>query len=326
MILALDGGSTKTLAVVMDEKSLELKGVGLGGSANYTTGSPKHASIEMENAIKGALNMSHIKLSEIKKRIFAIAGIGDSLDATNQGRSIVNDLIGDNFEVMNDGISAYYLGNLNHDGIVFAPGTGSVGYVKKRDNMRRIGGWGWAIGDFSAAIWIVKKGIEVAMFEEDSGEKDRLISKRLNTFFGCSLRELVWKVETKTIPKDKLSSFAPELAKLASEGYPPAFYIFKKSAEYISSLTNEIINEFREEEIEVSLVGGTMLAGDFYLNLLKKNMTHKFQTFFGYQVVIGALIYALRKFDSGLRESLAKQLDTILLAVPQKKLQEYLKF
>ena len=325
MILALDGGSTKTLAVVVDERSLQLKGVGLSGSANYTTDSPKQARIEMENAIKGALKMSHTKLSDINRRIFAIAGIGDSSEATNQGRSIVNDLVGDNFELMNDGVSAYYLGNLNYDGIVFAPGTGSVGYVKKGGNMRRIGGWGWTIGDFSSATWIVKKGIEIAMFEEDSGEKDRLISKKLNAFFGCNLRELVWKIETKTIPKNKLASFAPELAKLAREGYAPAFDIFRQSAEYISSLTNEIVNEFRED-IEVSLAGGTMLAGDFYLNLLKKNIAHKFQTFFGYQVVIGALVYALRKFDSGLRENLVKQLDTILLAVPQKKLQEYLKF
>lgn len=323
MILALDGGSTKTLAIIMNEKNLELIGVGLAGSANYTTNPRQLAQTEMKEAISGALKMGKVSLAEINDKVFALAGIGDSDQATNDGMDLVREIVGDNFEVINDGQSAYFLGNLKEDGFVFAPGTGSVGYVKNGSNMRRIGGWGWSIGDFSSATWIAKQGIESAMFEEDSMDHEKKISGMLSSYFGVNLRELIWKIESRAIPKSLLASFAPELAKIAKDGNQSSIDIFSRSADYISSISTEILNKLNGKN-KLSIVGGTMRAGEFYTDMLKERIKQKFQTFFGYQVILGGLMNKICMLDENFRADLLSQLEELLKRLPQEKLHKYL--
>lgn len=324
MILFVDGGSTKTLSIVFDEDSLKITGVGLSGSANYTTNSPIEARNEIQTSVNEALIQAKVEMNDIDLRVFAVAGIGDSEESTRAGISVLQDIAGKDFEVMNDGKSAYYLGNLKHDGFVFAPGTGSVGYVKKSEDMRRIGGWGWALGDFSSATWIVKKGIEAAMFECDTENGNPLISDGIRSYFGTDVRELVWKVETRNIQKNVLAGFAVHLSRLARKGYAPALDIFQQSADYISLLGNRIMKNLGETG-QMALVGGTMLSGDFYKNMLTTGLQFRFQTFYGYQVVLGALMGRLNLLEAKIRSDLIRQLDSKLFLLPEEKLIKYLK-
>ncbi len=324
MILCVDGGSTKTIAVVFDENNLKVVGVGLSGSANYTTSSPVEAKNEIKKAISNALKQAKMAINDVETRIFAVVGIGDSEESTKLGISILKELVGDNFEIMNDGKSAYYLGNLENNGFVFAPGTGSVGYTKKADNMKRIGGWGWSIGDFSSATWIAKKGIEAAMFESDSGAPHPLISKKIEIYFGSNVRELAWKVETRNIQKSLLAGFAVNLSDLTRSGYPAALDIFKQSSDYISILGNKVMKDL-DDSAEMALVGGTLQSGDFYINMLRKSLQFEFKIFYGYQVVLGSLMSKLNLLESKIRDDLIKQLDYLLFKLPEDELKKYLK-
>jgi N-acetylglucosamine kinase len=324
MILCVDGGSTKTIAVVFDERKLDITGVGLSGSANYTTNSPIIAKKEIKDSITDALKQAKLTINDMDRRVIAVVGIGDSEESTKVGNAILREIVGDNFEVMNDGKSAYYLGNLENNGFVFAPGTGSVGYIKRSEIMERVGGWGWMLGDFSSATWIVKKGIEAAMFENDSGEDQQFISQTIKTYFGNDVRELVWKVETRNIQKNILAGFAVILSELAKKGYTPALNIYKQSAEYITFLGNRVMEKF-DSYGQMALVGGTMLSGDFYINMLRNGLRRKFQTYYGYQVVLGSLMGKLNILTQDIRDELIKQLDYSLFMLPEDKLMTYLK-
>jgi N-acetylglucosamine kinase len=324
MILCVDGGSTKTIAVVFDENKLDIIGVGLSGSANYTTNSPVMAKKEIKKSINEALEQAKLTINDIDRRVIAVVGIGDSEESTKVGNGIMEEVVGHNFEVMNDGKSAYYLGNLENNGFVFAPGTGSVGYIRRSEEMERVGGWGWMLGDFSSATWIVKKGIEAAMFENDTGEENQLISENLKTYFGSDVRELVWKVETRNIQKNILAGFAVILSELAKKGYYPAINVFKQSADYITLLGNRIMEKFGSSG-QVALVGGTMLSGDFYMDMLRSGLKYKFHTYYGYQVVLGSLMGKLNLLKPDIRDNLIKQLDHALFMLPEDKLIKYLK-
>ncbi|MEM3830205.1 MAG: BadF/BadG/BcrA/BcrD ATPase family protein, partial [Conexivisphaerales archaeon] len=214
--------------------------------------------------------------------------------------------------------------NLDNDGFVFAPGTGSVGYIKKSEDMKRIGGWGWSLGDFSSATWIAKKGIEVAMFESDSGEPYPLISEEIESYFGTNVRELVWKIETRNIQKSELAGFAVNLSNIARNKYPPALDIFKQSSNYISLLGNNIMKKLGDSA-EMALVGGTLLSGDFYINMLRDGLQFEFQVFYGYQVVLGSLMSKLNLLEAKIRDELIKQLNSMLFKLPKAELIKYLK-
>ncbi|NON62683.1 BadF/BadG/BcrA/BcrD ATPase family protein, partial [Acidianus sp. RZ1] len=83
MILAVDGGATKTVALLIDENNLKVLGVGLSESSNFTAVGEQIAEENLKEAINEALRG---KIPD--KAIFALAGIGDSNIDTLTGKKI----------------------------------------------------------------------------------------------------------------------------------------------------------------------------------------------------------------------------------------------
>ena len=310
MKLAVDGGSTKTISVVFDESDNEIIGIGMSGSSNYTTNNINQAKINIRNSIKAALYDTSLKLQDISSRVFAIAGIGDSKESTIKGRNLIREIVGENFTAINDGIAAYFTCNLNKDGIVFAPGTGSVGAFLRNGSMNRFGGWGWFLGDQSSATWMVKRAIQMSMINIDTESKN-VIGHKLESHFNSSTRELVWLLESRKISKTDLATFAPILSKMAKKGDKFALSIFEEAANYISHILNKLLQSFNSSP-KIALIGGTMMAGDFYYAMLKERINLPIEVYYGYQVVIGSLAYGDNNFDFQTRDKLIHRINSIL--------------
>ncbi|MGC8608823.1 MAG: BadF/BadG/BcrA/BcrD ATPase family protein [Thermoplasmata archaeon] len=294
MILGLDGGSTKTLSIVFDEDEMKIKGIGISGPSNYTNTDVNVAEKNIEIAVRKACDDASVNIEEIQERVFGLAGVGDSEEATKTGIEIAESIVG-NANVVNDGYAAYKTGNLNEDGIVFAPGTGSVGYVKKGEKMERFGGWGWFIGDEASASWIAKRALLYGMRESD-GMIQSSFRKEIEDYFGYEIRETAYKIE-KGLSKRIVAGFAPRVSAMAMNGNQYAIEIFEEAASYITKLINAKSYQF-EKEPKISLLGGTMLSGSFYTDMIRKGIKHKLSIFFGYQVAIGDVIYAIEKKKS----------------------------
>ena len=174
MLLSVDGGATKTVAIIVDEKKDRIKGFGISGPSNFVSAGPQLAEKNLKCAVSDALNEASETLDSIKTGIFGIAGIGDSSIDTNIGVKIIDKITNrSDFIKMNDGEPAYKMANLNEEGIVFAGGTGSVCFYLLNNKLNRLGGWGWFIGDDGSASWIAKRALNMATKEFDNiiGEK-----------------------------------------------------------------------------------------------------------------------------------------------------------
>ncbi|MEM4091367.1 MAG: hypothetical protein QXQ46_11635, partial [Thermoplasmatales archaeon] len=156
------------------------------------------------------------------------------------------------------------------------------------------------------------------------GEPYPLISEEIESYFGTNVRELVWKIETRNIQKSELAGFAVNLSNIARNKYPPALDIFKQSSNYISLLGNNIMKKLGDSA-EMALVGGTLLSGDFYINMLRDGLQFEFQVFYGYQVVLGSLMSKLNLLEAKIRDELIKQLNSMLFKLPKAELIKYLK-
>ncbi|MCI2413303.1 BadF/BadG/BcrA/BcrD ATPase family protein [Cuniculiplasma divulgatum] len=323
MLLAIDGGSTKTISVVFDEEKNEIVSVGLSGSANYTTNSLEFAIKNLSKSINDAIEAADITMDSIEKVIVSIVGIGDSEEATKMGNEIISSLIGKKeYSVINDGLAAYFLGNGGKNGIVFAPGTGSVGYVKVENRMKRFGGWGWSIGDMSSATWFSKKSVEIAMMEMDSESSRKPFLETVENHFKTSLRELSWQIERRYIQKEKLASFSVNLSRMAKDGNKEALALFDESASYMGRIINGIRSKYSDAK-RVSIMGGTMQAGEFYYKMIRKYIPDV-NIFFGYEIVIGTIMHMENEMDFRFRDSLLKQLDHSLDKIPEDELKGYL--
>lgn len=309
MILAVDGGATKTVAVVYKD---EILGVGISSSGNYTEVGEEQAKKNIMEAISEALNNSSVTLKEIEKAIFALAGIGDSKKFTEIGERIAKDIFKDSI-VINDGVSALRATNLFNDGAVFAPGTGSVAFYQKNGEIVRVGGWGWFFGDEGSASWISKNAITYAIRSIDKIEKESKIPEEVEKFFGGEFREVVTRL-SKEQNKRLIASFAVNIDKL-SKNDELAFKVMKNAAEYIDLM----VNRLKKDVNNVYLLGGVMRS-----STIRNLMNNKVRYFYGYHSVIGGIIALEKIHEEEIRNDLVKQLNKNLMKEPEEKLRKLL--
>ncbi|CAC11269.1 xylulose kinase related protein [Thermoplasma acidophilum] len=312
MILGVDGGSTKTLAIVFDERSERIMGVGISGPSNFTNAPRETAESNISDAVRKACSEAGTDLDGIGIRVFGLAGIGDSREATELGKDIVRSIVG-HADVYSDGLGAYKFANLNDDGVVFAPGTGSVGFIKNGSDPERFGGWGWFIGDEASASWMAKQAILFAEREHDGIAETGFLDV-VRRYFGMDLYETVYAISKEKIAKRVVAALAPQVSAMARSGNRYAISIFEESSSYIADLLNAKSRIFGRSG-KYSVLGGTMLAGDFYRDMIRKKSSVDVSIYYGYQVAIGDVLIGIEKKGSisvDLRNKMIDQLNSIL--------------
>jgi len=125
-VLGVDGGNTKTLALVAREDGLIL-GTGRAGCGDiYGAESPVAAIAEIERAVDTALQEAGIQVTQLSTCAFSLAGadwpedfrlLEDAMRERGYGQSIV---------VVNDAMGALRAGSPDGTGVVVACGTGAA--------------------------------------------------------------------------------------------------------------------------------------------------------------------------------------------------------
>ncbi|MCY0873349.1 MAG: hypothetical protein OWQ47_00200 [Acidianus infernus] len=308
MILAVDGGATKTVALLFDENKFKIKGIGLAGSSNFTIIGASKAEENLRKAIKEAEG------DKADKAVFCLAGIGDSAEDTKRGEEMVRRIF-PNAQVYNDGVGAYRATNLFEDGGVFAPGTGSVAFYQKNGVLHRVGGWSWIFGDEGSASWIAKTAITYATRVVDGIEEKSELPHAVEEYFKLPFREAVIKL-SKEQDKRLIASFAVIVDELAQRGDPLALRVMKEASEYIVRM----INRLKKEGGRVSVIGGVMNSRIIRDEISSLGVS----IFYSYQAVIGGLILAGVKMSFEERDMLAKELTQKIYNLPEEELKNYL--
>jgi N-acetylglucosamine kinase len=197
-----------------------------------------------------------------------------------------------------------------------------VGYIKTGKDMKRFGGWGWSIGDMSSATWFSKKAIEIAMMEMDSEQDEKPFLKHLERHFKMPLRDIAWQVETRKMPKEDLASFSTNLSPMASSGNSEAISLYDLSADYMGKIVRGIKRRYPDAG-RVSIMGGTMQAGEFYYRKIRKHIPDV-NIYFGYEIIAGAIMHHKNDVSFKFRDKLLEQLDSALRAIPEADLKKYL--
>lgn len=134
LVLGVDGGNTKTLALVTREDGVILGGGRAGCSDIYGAPSPSAAIAEIERAVQTALREADISPAQLTASAFSLAGadwpedfrlLEDALRARGYGQRLV---------VVNDAIGALRAGAPDGTGVVVACGTGAAVGARGRDD------------------------------------------------------------------------------------------------------------------------------------------------------------------------------------------------
>jgi N-acetylglucosamine kinase-like BadF-type ATPase len=135
-VLGVDGGNTKTLALIAREDGVIVGGGRAGCSDIYGAASPEAAIAEIEQAVDAALREAGVQSQNLQTGIFSLAGADWPEDFQLLEEAMRIRGYGRNLQIVNDAMGALRAGAPDGTGVALACGTGAA--VGARGNDGRI--------------------------------------------------------------------------------------------------------------------------------------------------------------------------------------------
>ena len=162
-ILGVDGGGTKTLAAVADQKG-RVCGVCQTGASNFQVIGTVRAGIEVKDAVNGAMDAAGIGPDRIVHAAYGISGADRKKDFATVQAYVEPANPAPHYIITNDTTIALRAGTKDGVGVALIAGTGSnaIGFSAGYD-LKKVGGLGRLTGDHGSAGDIAEKGVVAAM-------------------------------------------------------------------------------------------------------------------------------------------------------------------
>lgn len=246
-VLGIDGGGSKTICVLMDENR-QIIGRGEADSSNYQSVGIEAAKYSIESAIsKAIIKKDNLQINAI---CLGLAGVARSRDIKLiknivKDIPIISNIKSQNIVICHDALIALIGGIGNDVGIVVAAGTGSIVFGRNyQGKTKRVGGWGYILGDEGGAYKIAVAGMQAALKADDGREKSTSLIKVFKNHLGLSnIEELIEVVYRRGWGVKEIAALAPIVDNAALEGDEVANNIIDDAVEELVKATVTVINE-----------------------------------------------------------------------------------
>lgn len=259
--LGVDGGGSKTTAVVFNEKG-EFICKACGESINYY-------SVGIENARKA---MSDI-INNLSQKSFDCAVIGMSaLNERATEKETVRFCGGiiDSKKTIMDSDLFVALEAMDESGecSVVISGTGSMALRRNTDgSVSHAGGWGYILGDEGSGYSIGLSGIKAAIRAAEGSEDKTLLTEECLSYFATdNIYDLIDLYYDKTVSRKTTAAFAKNVISLAEKGDKTAVAIVRNEAKLLSRTVSALLID-AVRTIPIGLWGGIFQHNKYFCDI-----------------------------------------------------------
>ncbi len=262
-VLGVDGGNSKTLAVVVDERGSVL-GLGRSGNSNHQGIGLEAAMREVRAAANTALQNAAIDSSSLSAARCALAGadLSEDFDALNPALAGLQ--LAPVVELDNDSIAALRAGTDCPNAVVVVWGAGtngagrnSAGATVRLPALGSISGdWGGG-GDFGRdAIWFVARA------HDGRGRPTVLTDLVLNALGLSDVDEMIRRLYLRQLSSVQIIELAPLVFQAADVGDPVASQLVVRGGEEVATTARALLGRLGllESAAQVILAGGMFRA------------------------------------------------------------------
>jgi glucosamine kinase len=285
IVIGIDGGGSKTHAIVADEQGKTIAETVGPGSA-VRPGQGEASANVIADVVRDAL--ASCEMTHVTPRVLAIGVAGAGREAERQelwqalvGRDLASELvIHSDFSIALD--DAFGDG----PGVLLISGTGSVAFGRSPAGATaRCGGWGPVCGDEGSGAWIGRKALSVVTSASDGREPETALTGAILT--AAQVNETADLIPWATnAPPSQLATLAPVVLSVADSGDLRANALVTLAVEelvlHIRSLARQLFGDERAS-LTVALSGGMLSRG----SMLRKRLEHRLKS-----AVPGATIHA----------------------------------
>lgn len=256
LILGVDGGATKTICSIIDEKK-ELFGAGKAGPGNFYHIGTEEAKENVELSVKRAFSSAGLNYGrKVQLGSFGMGGLKGGKEKEIVSSFIKSLDLAEEYIIQNDVIEAYYAVTLGKPGIAVIAGTGSMGAGSLGDGeISKVGGWGWLIGDEGGAFYIARKALRRVTKAVDNRAEDTLLADfAKNHFDAPTFDDLPLKIYGELPRPQSISSFAKKVSEAAEEGDEAAKDILREAG-------NELFLHIKAEKKKLGVEDQSLIVG-----------------------------------------------------------------
>ncbi len=262
LILGIDGGGSKTRALVADRDGAVL-GVGVAASSNYQSVGFESATAALESAMNAALRAAGYPAAvRFTSMCLGLAGVDRDEDRRRFETWIAARGLAERHAVVNDAELVLAAGTPEGWGVALICGTGSICFGKGRDGRRaRAGGWGYLLGDEGSGYDIAVRALRLATQTADGrAEAHALLQTILAAWSLDEPAQLIGVVYRPETTRATIADLARHVIALAAAGDPHAESIIAGAARELGRLIAAVVKQLRLEAPPVALGGGLIGA------------------------------------------------------------------
>lgn len=246
IVLAVDGGATKTAVKVVDGER-ELLSI-IGSGSNYQAIGEEKVAAELVRLLKQVAAL-HVT---VDAAVFAIAGIDTKHDLAVVRKlvdeSIAASRLAFKLHVVENDVEAAMRGLCgDKPGALVISGTGAIGYSFDGEHVYRAGGWGHRVGDEGSGYWIGQAVVQAVFKAMDGRGSETLLSDYVLASKGfADTDELMNWLYRSDYRNADLAGFASLLQQAVEAGDEVAIHIAKRAADELLSLASTLLKPLNE--------------------------------------------------------------------------------
>lgn len=263
--LGIDGGGTKTAALILDETNTPL-GRGSGGSGNLATGSDESLRSSLREAVDAALTATNLPLSTRFAGVCAgMAGYSATPRVAAFQKILEEEVSAENYQVEPDYVTAYWGATEGNEGIIVIAGTGAVSYGRnKQGETRKEDGLGFVLGDKGSGFNLAVRVLRHALDSMDGGKTDALTDAVFKATQATSQNEIIQWLYGDFNPA-RVASIASVVGDLAETGDPAARSHVVEMARRLRHGVRQIRHAlWLPRDVSVYTLGGLWQLGSFF--------------------------------------------------------------
>lgn len=276
--LGVDGGGTKTQAVLFDEEK-NVIGEAFAGASNPLRVGVENAVNNISQAINAACDQANKSRGDVVAATFGLAGVRRADLRQRICERLAELLKIKAVDVVTDAEIALFGTTLGKAGVVVIAGTGSICYGRNASGETAIsGGWGPLAGDEGGGANIARRGLQaIAKASDGRGETTRLSEAGADYFRASSPENLLVAIYTPQMDNTKIAGFARLVVETAQAGDRVAVEILREAGLELGLAVNAVVEklELQNKKIPIGRVGSIFRAGDLITDSLLETV-HNF--------------------------------------------------
>ncbi len=266
-VLGIDGGGTKTLAVITDEAG-KVAGCSQGGPSNYDDIGIERARDNIRECVARASARAGHASPPFAAAFLGMAGVVSERDRAAI-RSVAHslELAADaHIGIDHDCRAALAGGLLGSPGIVVIAGTGSSVYGRNaHGDDWRAGGWGALVSDEGSAYSLGVAAIRSAVRSYDGRIPHSLLEESVLLRLGLShMLDVMHRIYVQALSRAEIASLAPLVVDATLAGDDAALNIIRVGTAELADCVRAVARRLNLEGARVAVTGGMFSAGPIY--------------------------------------------------------------